>query len=191
MRNLERRRTRPSPLMPGLRHALAAVAVAAAALPALAQEARLGPYVGGTVGKPDWNADSVGGISGDSSGTGLKLYGGWRLHRNFGAELSAMRLGRLSGPLGEAKVDGYALDAVGYLPLTTDWTAFARAGMAQVKTKVPGASDRNSVPKFGLGAQYQLRPAMALRGEWERYRLDAFGSKSNTDMYSLGAQFSF
>jgi OOP family OmpA-OmpF porin len=56
---------------------------------------------------------------------------------------------------------------------------------------VPGASDRNSAPKVGLGAQYQLSPSTALRGEWERYRLDAFGSKSNTDMYSLGVQFSF
>lgn len=191
MRNLERRRrNRRSPLMPGLRGALMAVAVAAA-LPALAQDTRLGPYVGGTVGKPDWSAGSVGGISGDSSGTGLKLYGGWRLHRHFGAELSAVQLGKLNGATGDAKARGYGLDAVGYLPLNADWTAFARAGVAQIKTSVPGASDRNSAPKVGLGAQYQLSPSVALRGEWERYRLDAFGSKSNTDMYSLGAHFSF
>jgi OOP family OmpA-OmpF porin len=164
---------------------------AAAALPVLAQSTATGPYVGVTVGKPDWKADSVGGLSGDSSGTGLKAYGGWRLSPHFGAELSAVRLGRLSGPLGEAKAQGYGLDAVGYLPLSPDWTAFARAGVAQIKTSVPGASDRNTAPKVGLGAQYQLGPSTALRGEWERYRVDAFGSKSNTDMYSLGVQFSF
>jgi OOP family OmpA-OmpF porin len=190
MRNQDRRRTRSTPLMPRLRGTLTVIALAAA-LPALAQEARLGPYVGATIGKPDWKADSVGGISGDSSGTAAKVYGGWRLHKNFGAELSAVRLGRLSGPAGDAKANGYGLDAVGYLPITTDWTAFARAGVAQVKTSVPGASERNSAPKIGAGMQYQLSPTTALRGEWERYRMDAFGSKSNADMYSLGAQFSF
>jgi len=190
MRNQDRRRTRSTPLMPHLRSTLTVIALAAA-LPALAQEVRLGPYVGATVGKPDWKADGIGGVSGDSSGTAAKVYGGWRLHRNFGAELSAVRLGRLSGPLGNAKADGYGLDAVGYLPLATDWTAFARAGVAQVKTSVPGASDRNSAPKLGTGLQYQLSPSTALRGEWERYRVDAFGGKSNTDAYSLGAQFSF
>jgi OOP family OmpA-OmpF porin len=174
-----------------LRCAVIALATAAA-LPAWAQSSpATGPYVGATVGKPDWKADSVGGLSGDSSGTGLKAYGGWRFTPHLGAELSAVRLGRLSGPLGEAKADGYGLDAVGYLPLSPDWTAFARAGVAQIKTSVPGASDRNSAPKVGLGAQYQFNPRTALRGEWERYRLDAFGSKSNTDMYSLGVQFSF
>jgi OOP family OmpA-OmpF porin len=190
MHKQDRRRNRSLPLMPGLRGALVALA-SAAALPVLAQEVRLGPYVGATVGKPDWRADSIGGISGDSSGTAWKAYGGWRLHRNFGAELSAVRLGRLSGPLGEAKANGYALDAVGLLPLTTDWTAFARAGVAQVKTSVNGSSDRNSAPKVGLGAQYNFSPNTSLRGEWERYRIDAFGSKSNTDIYSLGVQYAF
>ena len=42
-----------------------------------------------------------------------------------------------------------------------------------------------------MGAQYQLNANTALRGEWERYRLDAFGAKSNTDTFSLGAQLSF
>lgn len=169
---------------------LAALALSAA--PALAQDStRVGPYVGATLGKPDWQTDAVGGISGDSSGTAAKLYGGWRLHPNFSAELSAMRLGRLSGPLGSAKANGYALDAVGLLPLSPDWSAFARAGVAQVKTRIAGASDRGTVPKFGVGTQYQLGAGWALRGEWERYRLDAFGSKSNTDLYSLGAQFAF
>lgn len=189
MKTQQRKQLR-STLKTGLRGGLAVIALAAT-LPVLAQDARLGPYVGATVGKPDWKADSIGGISGDSSGTAFKAYGGWRLHPNFGAELSAVRLGRLSGPLGEAKANGYGLDAVGYLPLTTDWTAFARAGMARIKTSVPGASDRQTVPKFGVGAQYQLGNGVALRGEWERYRTEAFGAKSNADMYSLGAQFSF
>jgi len=188
--NQLRSRTRTSPLMLSLLGAVALV-TAASAVPALAQDARLGPYVGATVGKPDWKADSIGGISGDSSGTAFKLYGGYRLTPHFATELSAVRLGRLSGPLGEAKANGYALDAVGLLPLSTDWTAFARAGVGQIKTTAGGLKDRATTPKFGLGAQYQINTKTALRGEWERYRLDAFGAKSNVDTFSLGAQVSF
>ena len=188
--NRLRSRIRTSPLMLSLLGAVALV-TAASAGPALAQDARLGPYVGATVGKPDWKADSIGGISGDSSGTAFKLYGGYRLTPHFATELSAVRLGRLSGPLGEAKADGYALDAVGLLPLSTAWTAFARAGVGQIKTTAGGLKDRGTTPKFGLGTQYQINTNTALRGEWERYRLDAFGAKSNVDTFSLGAQVSF
>jgi len=176
-----------------MRSLLSGVALAAVAGAVTAQtpEVRPGPYVGATIGKPDWKADSIGGISGDTSGTAFKLYGGYRLNRNFAAELSGVRLGKLSGPLGEAKASGYALDAVGLLPLSPAWTALGRVGAARIKTSAGGASDRNTVPKFGLGAQYQLNTNTALRGEWERYRLDAFGAKSNVDTFSLGAQVSF
>lgn len=186
-----RLRPTPRPLGRILRIALA-VGTIGAALPALAQEARPGPYAGIAIGKPDWQAGSVGGVAGDTSGTGLKIYGGWRWHPNFGAELGAVRLGRLDGAAaGEAKADGVSLDAVGWLPLAPQWSAFGRAGLAQVKTSVPGASDRHTAPKFGAGAQYQLNGTTALRGEWERYRIDAFGAKSNVDLYSLGVQVSF
>lgn len=177
---------------------LAALAAAVAgslllALPAAAQSASstpLGPYVGATLGKPDWNADAFG-ASGESSRAAYKLYGGWRMHPNLAVEASAFNLGRLKGPLGDARADGYAIDAVGMLPWSNTLTGLARVGVGQVKTRFGGASDRNTAPKVGLGLQYQLNTTTAVRGEWERYRLDAFNGKSNTDVFSLGAQVSF
>lgn len=169
------------------RLALVAALVGGAALPALAE----GLYVGGSVAKPDWNANSINGVSGDSSGTGLKVYGGWQLHPNFAVEASAFRLGRLSGSNGDAKADGVGVDAVGMLPFATDWTALAKLGVASVKTRAGGDDDRSTVPKVGLGVQYNLSQTMAIRGEWERYRLDAFDRKSNTDQYSIGLNVSF
>lgn len=178
---------------------LAALAGAAAAtltlaLPASAQSPSstpVGPYVGATIGKPDWNAGTVGGVSGDSSRAAYKLYGGWRLHPNFAVEASAFNLGRLKGPVGDARADGYAVDAVGMLPWSNTLSGLARVGVAQVKTRAGGASDRNTAPKVGLGLQYQFNQTTALRGEWERYRVNAFNGKSNTDVFSLGAQVSF
>lgn len=176
---------------------LAALACAAAgslamALPAQAQSSpATGPYVGATVGKPDWKVDGLGGVGGDSSRAAYKLYGGWRLHPNFAVEASAFNLGRFKGPLGDAKADGYAVDAVGILPWSDTLSGIARVGVGQVKTRFGGASDRNTAPKLGLGLQYQLNPKTALRGEWERYRIDAFGGKNDIDVFSLGAKVSF
>lgn len=171
----------------------AAAGSIALALPAVAQTASkpAGPYVGATIGKPDWNAEAVGGIQGDSSRAAYKLYGGWRVHRNFAVEASAFSLGRLKGPVSDARADGYALDAVGMLPWSDTLSGLARVGVAQVKTRSGGGSDRNTAPKIGLGVQYQFNPTTALRGEWERYRVNAFSAKSNTDVFSLGAQVSF
>ena len=58
------------------RAAVAAALLAASALPAMAE----GLYVGGSIAKPDWRGDNINGVSGDSSGTGLKLYGGYQFN---------------------------------------------------------------------------------------------------------------
>lgn len=174
---------------PGLLAAVAAMSLASTAAPA--QLAQSGPYLGAAVGRPDWHADSVGGIGGDSSGTAYKIYGGYRLSPNFALELGAVRLGRLSGALGDAKANGYALDAVGLLPMNTEWSALGRLGVTRLKASAGGLDDTGTAPKLGLGVQYQVNRNTALRGEWERYRLDAFGAKSNVDTLSVGAQLSF
>lgn len=167
---------------------LAAAVVAAASAPAMAE----GLYVGGSIAKPDWHGDSFNGVQGDTSGTGLKLYGGWQPHPNFALEASVFRLGRLSGGSGgDVKANGYGLDAVGLLPFAPDWTAFAKLGVASVKVRAGGDDDRNTVPKFGLGVQYNLTKVVAIRGEWERYRIDAFDRKGNTDQYSIGLNYAF
>ena len=42
-----------------------------------------------------------------------------------------------------------------------------------------------------LGVQYDFDKQLGVRGEWERYRFDALGSKSNADMYSVGLNYKF
>ena len=39
--------------------------------------------------------------------------------------------------------------------------------------------------------QYDFDPKLGIRGEWERYRFDALGTKSNADMYSVGLNYKF
>lgn len=174
-------------------HALSRSLVAAAVLglAGTAFAADRGIVVGGSLGKPDWDASSVGGVSGDSSGTGLKLYGGYRFGPHFAIEGGAVDLGKLKGPAGSAKARGAYIDAVGLLPVAPQWTLLGRVGLADVKLSTPRASERGSDAKLGLGVQYDLSSQLSLRGEWERYDVKAFGTKPKIDLYSVGLNYAF
>jgi OOP family OmpA-OmpF porin len=160
------------------------------ALGAAAARADDGLYIGGSVARPSWK-DSVNGIGGSESGTGLKVYGGWALNPNFALEAGAVQLGKLGNGVDEAKARGYTLDAVGTLPLSGPWSLLGRVGLGEVKTITTLGSDRGTALKTGLGLQYQLNKSVALRGEWERYRLHAFDSHPDVDQLSLGVKFGF
>jgi len=43
----------------------------------------------------------------------------------------------------------------------------------------------------GLGVQYALTQNVAIRGEWERYQLKAFGDNPNTGQYTVGLKVGF
>jgi OmpA-OmpF porin, OOP family len=169
-------------------HALTLASTLAFGAPlAIAQQ---GPYVGGSLAKPSW-ADPVNGIDGSSSGTGLKVYGGWAFTPNFALEAGAANLGSQSVGANDAKARGYFLDGVGTLPLNADWSVLGRIGLADMKTVTTLGSDRGTALKTGLGVQYQLNKSVALRGEWERYRLSAFGEHPNADQVSFGVKVGF
>jgi OmpA-OmpF porin, OOP family len=145
-------------------------------------------YFGGSIGAPRWDVDGAGG---SNSGAGLKLYGGWALTPNFALEAGALDLGKLSRPGASVRGDGLFLDAVGTMPLEGPWSVIGRLGVVNSKLKVPGDSDRGTGIRFGLGGQYQLNTNVALRAEWERNRLSAFGDHPKADLWSIGAKYSF
>lgn len=165
--------------------ALTALLAAAASAPALAQ-----PYVGGSLGKGDVRADSLNGASvGDTRGAAFKGYGGWQFTPNFGVEAGGARLGKFEHTDGH--VNAGFVDAVGTLPLSERWSALGRVGVAHTRVSANGARDSGTGPKVGLGAQYNFNKTTALRTEWERYRVDAFGARRNTDMVSVGVNVGF
>lgn len=180
---------RPTPRSSVRLALLAATALASlAAGPALAQGS---PFYGGlNLATPKWD-EPVGGLSGNNSGTGLKVYGGWQATPHLALEAGAMSLGRLDTATGDVKGRGLFLDAVGSWPLDSQFSLLGRAGVVHAKTTVPGASDSGFGLKFGAGAQVQLNPQLAVRAEWERYRLDAFGGHPKTDQLSLGLKMNF
>jgi len=149
----------------------------------------------------------------DQKDTSYKVFGGYQLNRNIAIEGGYFNLGKNSfnavtvpgGTLaGESKVQGLNLDLVGTLPLTERFSVLGRVGAQQAWSKstfsgtgagagVVGSSTRNDANmKVGLGIQYEINPAMWVRGEVERYRIkNAVGQRQNVDVASVSLVFPF
>lgn len=148
-----------------------------------------GLYVGGSLGATDWR-DSINGIGDSRSGTAYKFYGGLRLTPNFALEAGTMSLGSFKGA-GDGHARGEFVDAVGLLPLDRRWTLLGRLGVVNAKTVTSRGSDWGTGLKLGAGVQYAVTSQVSVRGEWERYRLDAFDAKPVANQWTLGVNVGF
>ena len=152
-------------------------------------------------------------ITDDNRDTGYKLFGGYKINRNFAVEGGYFDLGRFgftattvpAGTLsGTIKLKGLNLDAVGILPFTEKFSAFGRVGMnyAQARDSFsgtglvnvtnPNPSKREANYKFGAGLQYDFTQSLGMRLEAERYRInDAVSNKGDVDLFSVGLVYRF
>jgi OOP family OmpA-OmpF porin len=149
-------------------------------------------------------------IKDDDTDTGFKLFAGRQFTRNFALEGGYFRLGEFGytattgsgSQVGSAKFQGGNIDAVGILPMTEKFSALGRIGVTYTQAKgsfsgvgvtgdtSPSKSEGNF--KVGLGLQYAFTPALGLRGEWERYRVnDTIGNKGDIDMLTVGLIYRF
>lgn len=169
--------------------AAAAAACALASLVAMPARAE-GVFIGGSLGTPRY-PDAVNGIGGNGSGISSKFFGGYQFTPNLALEAGYAGLGHMDDANGRVRGHGLYLDVLGSLPLNDKWSALGRLGVAHVKLDSSYGDSGGSGPKVGLGLQYALSSALALRGEWERYRPSVFDEKPNIDQYTLGLRVSF
>ncbi len=142
-----------------------------------------------------------------------KVFGGYQFNRYIGVEGGYFNLGRAgftattvpAGSLsGDIRVQGLNLDLVGTLPITDRFHVLGRVGAnyaeasdtftgtGLVHVGNPNPSKRDTNYKVGLGLGYALTPALTLRAELERYRIDdAVGNKGDIDVASLGLVYRF
>lgn len=207
----------------GRKLTLIALAVLGSA-PVLSQE-MLGPYLGANVGRSKASFDTpstlgafggpgftVNSASDSNRGTGYKLYGGYRLNRNFALEGGWFDLGHSKytynttppGSLnGDLDVRGLNLDLVGILPVSDRFSVFGRVGAAYAQSRtgfsstgavpfVNSRSDRKTNVKYGAGLDFAITDRVTVRGEYERYRInDSLRSAGHIDMASVGLIYSF
>jgi OOP family OmpA-OmpF porin len=154
------------------------------------------------------NGASLNSFGTDERDLGGKLFFGKQLNKYFAVEAGYFDLGKFSFAAttsgngtfgGEAGFRGANLDLVGQLPLSQRLSLLGRVGAQYARTRTsfsgnrlaavthPNASENKFGPKLGLGLEYKLSEALALRGEVERYRLnDAVGNRGDVDLVSLG-----
>jgi OOP family OmpA-OmpF porin len=152
-------------------------------------------------------------INDDDRDTGYKIFGGYKLNKNFAVEGGYFDLGRFgftattvpAGTLnGTIKLKGLNLDAVGILPINGKFSAFGRAGLNYaeaddsfsgtdaVSVSNPNPSKRETNYKFGAGVQYDINESLGMRAEAERYRInDAVGNRGDIDLFSVGLVYRF
>jgi OOP family OmpA-OmpF porin len=168
-----------------------------------------GWYLGGNVGRATTDFDQPApvvapgvGYGEDDNDTAWKLFGGYQFHRNFSVEGGYFDLGRYDygytapGGAGNSRYQGLNLDLVGSVPFSDRFSAFARLGAAwtRARSEFGGSSqtERDWGPKVGLGLEYALTQQLAVRGEWERYRVrDAFRGRGDIDVASIGLVYRF
>ncbi|MEO7577509.1 MAG: OmpA family protein [Massilia sp.] len=144
----------------------------------------------------------------DEKDLGFKLLVGRQLNRYLALEAGYVDLGTSSfaattsggGVLnGEVGFRALNLDLLGQLPLTPRFALLGRAGVMVAQANAhftgnrllavtgPDPRERKWGPKLGLGLEYKLSEALAVRLEAERHRLhDAVGNRGDVDLFSLG-----
>jgi OOP family OmpA-OmpF porin len=150
----------------------------------------------------------------DDRDTSYRLTAGYSLNPAVAVEAIYADIGRFgtrstvtNGTVSaDYKAKGYGVDLVLSAPMSEQFSVFGRVGVLQAKTEADFRSSgvvvlnagRGSTTKtaqhYGLGLQFNLTKAVALRAEVERFRKlgdDSTGGELQADAYSLGAIFRF
>lgn len=155
----------------------------------------------------DYECTGCGAISSlDDSGFAYKLFGGYRLHRNFALSAGYMNLAdtKASGPLpftDTVDVDGFYGAGHGILPVTDKIDVFATLGLLRWHQKVTynatsGSFDGTDL-MYGLGASYAFaKQGPKLQLEWNRLpnvgtNDPTFGHKDDYDLFTLNLVYQF
>jgi OOP family OmpA-OmpF porin len=150
-----------------------------------------GLYVGGSLGLPDYSG-SINGVATGSGGTGLKIYGGAALNKNFALEGGLFDLGKSSSSAGTVKGHGLYLDGVGTYELAPQWSLLGRVGLAEGRFSTSLGNGSSPALKFGAGVQYDLTRQVSLRLEYERYHfVNLFDGKPNVGQTTFGVKVGF
>lgn len=150
-----------------------------------------GFYAGGSLGSPDYRT-SVNGISGNGSGVGGKVYGGYELTPNFSVEGGFADLGHIDDASGRVDLRGVFVDAVGHYEVAPKWSVYGSAGVAQGQFKTTAGQDSSPALKLGVGVEYDLTDRVGLRAGYDHYAFsDAFDAKPRVGELSFGLQVGF
>jgi OOP family OmpA-OmpF porin len=175
-----------------------------AAVPAFAQNM----YVTGQVARVEQKV-SIEDISMKDNDTGVTVAFGYKINPNVAVEAGYLHLGEFSKTEDDytiyAKPQSFYGAVVGTLPLTPEFSLSAKLGVARHSTKVGyidrswDEADSTKVKKtsalFGIGAAYQVTPALAIVAEYTHLGTLAedkeYGESLKGSLFSAGLRINF
>ena len=159
------------------------------------------------------NGATLTSIGSDERDRGYSLFVGKQLNRYFALEAGYFDLGKFNVAAttsgngtfrGEAGFRGANLDLVAQYPLTERFSLLGRAGVQYTRTNThfegnrlaavtnPNPTEKKAGAKFGVGLEYKLSEALAVRGEVTRFRIDdAVGNRGDVDLIAVGMVYKF
>lgn len=187
--------------------AAAGLVVSSAAM-AQAKSADQGFYIGAMVGQSDASDFDCSGLSTcDKKDTAFKLLGGYKINRNFAAEVGYTDLGKITvsvpGVSADIKAQVFEVVGVGAYPINQQFSVYGKLGFYHGESKLSGtvagigtgsAKETNTDLTYGLGVQFNFNPQLGVRGEWQRYTSvggDSVGGDSDVDVLSVGVVWKF
>jgi len=180
----------------------AAVISTVLALPLFAQAQNA--YVGVNAGSSELKLSGDAG-SGSEDKTGYKAYAGYDFTKNFGLEAGYADFGKLkesnAGTSVSMETTAFYLAATGTLPINAQFSAFAKAGVSQNRTKATlsgfgqrfsGSKDKTAA-MFGIGAAYHFNQNISAVLEYENFgkTLSEDGVKLKASLVSIGVRYKF
>lgn len=151
----------------------------------------------------------------DTTDSGVRAFAGYQFHPNLAVEASYTDLGKVKWnssvtPTGTLSTSirsrAYGLALVASYPMTSQFSAYLRAGVSHAESEASLASsgfvdlNRDNFKKsstdgaYALGAQFNVNPKFAVRVEYETYRnlgSDEMGGKYQASLTSVGVLFKF
>ncbi len=141
----------------------------------------LAPYLGAGYGLATSDIDCPAGVSCDDTDSAWKIFGGLEINEFISMEVGYIDLGEVQfggTDSGSRETNGMTMTVHGTYFLTPNFNLIARGGLNFLNTEVNGtiagtptdnSGDTDVVWSFGLGAQYNLTPAVGVRLEWESF----------------------
>lgn len=136
----------------------------------------------------------------DQRDTAWKLYAGGKFSPYWGLEAGYTDFGKVQASGGDTKAWAAGLSLVGNVPLAANrFDVFGKLGGVYGRTDVK--ADPSTLFDtghksgwgwtYGVGADWNITPTVAVRVDWDRYKLDFVGGRQDLDMASAGVQFRF
>jgi hypothetical protein len=155
-------------------------------------------YIGASAGESKFRTDCSRTLTQHECDTGYKVYAGGRVSEFAALEIGYTDFGRIKVSGGETNAYAVPLSIV----LGAPWGrfgAFGKIGGVYGRTDVTASFDSLTATghktgwgwTYGAGATFAFTPAVQIRADWDRYKLDFVGGEKDVDMLSAGLQLRF